>query len=565
MYNEYFGFTESPFNLTSDPRFFYSNRLYQEAFTGLRWGIKLRQGLIVMTGESGTGKTTLLKRVAEGFEPSIQTALISSHHRNFVQMLRRILVNFGLPNSPNNRLIMLEKIRSYLTQEFKENRTVGVLLDEAQDMNVRTLKELELLLDLDIDSQKLLQIVLLGSPELESKLQHRELRSIKQRVALWCRLAPLKSYEVGPYIDYRVMRAGHECQNLFAPDSVEQIALFSKGIPRLINIICDNALLAAYRAGRKSVSPEMIQKVACDLRLADEFEPKAERFQNGKGSFHSSEPNKEDFKARNDVIETEPTVDREPQWSFEELPIGKKNKPAQFRRVKNFGAVKIAGVLATFLLAGSAAVLYFERSEPAPLRNSDIASAQQTSERAAKKLAPKAFERESFGETTPVQEPMPQEPFVEQESKLLPQKTIQASQNTSWAAQRTERVPQKIVQAPQKAGLASLKTDEIAAKVFLHTSKQGDRSILEEVGDALRVKGYTIPETRLSSSRTQGDVRFFFSQDRRNAESVKSIVESELGRLGYRLSLEVLERDGKKFQFAAPGKIEVWIPPLPKS
>jgi hypothetical protein len=113
--------------------------------------------------------------------------------------------------------------------------------------------------------------------------------------------------------------------------------------------------------------------------------------------------------------------------------------------------------------------------------------------------------------------------------------------------------------------LARLKTDEVGAKVFLHTSKEGDRFILEEIGATLRVKGYTIPETRLSSSRTQGDVRFFFSQDRRDAESVKSIVESELGRLGYRISLEVLERDGRKFQFAAPGKIEVWIPPLPKS
>jgi general secretion pathway protein A len=544
MYNEHFGFTESPFNVTSDPRFFYSNRVYQEAFTGLRWGIKLRRGLIVMTGESGTGKTTLLKLVAEGFEPSIHTALISSHHRNFAQMLRRILVNFGLPNPPNNRLIMLEKIRSYLTEEFKENRIVGVLLDEAQDMDVRTLKELELLLDLDIDSQKLLQIVLLGSPELETKLLYPELRSIKQRVALWCRLAPLKSHEVAPYIDHRVMRAGHQGRNLFAPDAIDQIALFSKGIPRLINIICDNALLAAYRAGRKSVSPEMIQKVACDLRLTHESEPKAERLQIGKGSFHSSEPNKKDFKARNPVATNNMTVDEEGQWCFEEFPLGMK-KPKQVHRAKNVGLLKIASFLAIFVLAGSAAVLYFERSELSLSKNSDIVGVpQQVSERANEKPAPEVLERKSFGDTSPVQVPMPRDAFVEQESKPLPQKTVQA---------------------PQKASLARLKTDEVGAKVFLHTSKEGDRFILEEIGATLRVKGYTIPETRLSSSRTQGDVRFFFSQDRRDAESVKSIVESELGRLGYRISLEVLERDGRKFQFAAPGKIEVWIPPLPKS
>jgi general secretion pathway protein A len=558
MYNEYFGFAESPFNVTADPRFFYSTRHYQEAFTGLRWGVKLRRGLMVLTGESGTGKTTLLKLVAAAFEPSIRTAPISSHHRNFTQMLRRILVNFGLPNPPNNPLIMLEKLRSYLTEEFKENRVVGILLDEAQDINVRTLKELELLLDLDIDRQKLLQIVLLGPPELESKLQRPELRSIKQRVALWCRLAPFQSHEVGPYIDYRVTRAGYQGEDLFAPGAVEQITHSSQGIPRLINIICDNALLVAYRVGRKSVSPEMIQKVACDLRLTDQFEPKAERFQNGKGSVHSTQPNKEDFKARDAVIENHPTVDEERQWYFEEFPIGRNSKPPQVRRVKNFGVAKIGGVLVTLLLAGSATMRFFERSEPLRLRNSDIVSAQQTSELAAEKLAPEVLEEKSFGETSPVQVPMLQDPFVERESKPLPQETVQAPQ-------RTEQIPQKIVEAPQKATLASLKTDELGAKVFLHTSKAGDRSMLEEIGDALRVKGYTIPETRLSSSRTQGDVRFFFSQDQQDAEKVKSIVELELRRLGYRISLDVLERDGKKFQFAAPGKIEVWIPPLPSS
>ena len=160
---------------------------------------------------------------------------------------------------------------------------------------------------------------------------------------------------------------------------------------------------------------------------------------------------------------------------------------------------------------------------------------------------------------------MPHDPFIEEQSKPLPQKTVQAPQNASLTALKTEQAPQKIVRGSQNTDLAPVKTDQIGAKVFLHTSKESDRSILAEIGDVLRVKGYTIPETRLSSSRTQGDVRFFFSQDRLDAEKVKSIVELELRRLGYRVSFEVLERDGKKFQFAAPGKIEVWIPPLPES
>gem|GEM_PF-3318552 len=544
MYNEYFGFTESPFNVTSDPRFFYSNRHYQEALTGLRWGIKLRQGLIVITGEAGTGKTTLLRMVTEKFEPGTSSALILGPYRDFSALLQLMLIDFGIPKPPGGQFTMMRELRNYLTEQRKKNHIVRALFDEAQEMDTRTLRELELLLDLEADGEKLLQVVLAGSPELEAKLADRELRSIRRRVALWCRLEPLQGHEVAPYINHRVRRAGQECQSLFAPDAVERIALISRGNPRLINIICDNGLLAAYRTGQRSVSPEMIQKIACDLRLTDQFEPKAERFQNGKGSCHFSEPNKEDFKARDSVIENQPTMDEERQWSFEELTIGKKNKPAKFHRVKNFGVTKIAGVLATFVVAGSAAVLYFEGSEPRQLRNSDIVSAQQTNEQAFEKLAPKAFKSESFGEASPVQVPMPQPPLVEQKSEPLPQKTVQA---------------------PQHASLMAPKTDEVGVKVFLHTSKESDRSILEEIGDALRVKGYAIPETRLSSSRTQGDVRFFFSQDRPAAERVKSVVEAELTGLGFPLTLQLLERDGGQFQFAAPGKIEVWIPPLPTS
>ena len=161
------------------------------------------------------------------------------------------------------------------------------------------------------------------------------------------------------------MRAGQECKNLFAPDAVEQIALSSMGIPRLINIICDTALLAAYRAGQKSISPEMIQKISHDLRLTEESEPKAavfsSRAEKGEESVHFSEPNEEDFNARDPVTDDHTAVDEKRQWSFEEFPLGKKNKPNQVRRAKSFGLLKIASLLAIFVLAGSAAVLYFER------------------------------------------------------------------------------------------------------------------------------------------------------------------------------------------------------------
>ena len=148
MYNEYFGFSESPFNVTSDPRFFHSNRLYQETFTGLRWGTKLRQGLIIMTGEAGTGKTTMLRMVTEKFEPGIRTALILDHCPDFSALLRLMLVDFGFPNPPDDRLTMMQQLSNYLTDQSQKTQSVSAFIDEAQQVDVRTLKELELLLDL---------------------------------------------------------------------------------------------------------------------------------------------------------------------------------------------------------------------------------------------------------------------------------------------------------------------------------------------------------------------------------------------------------------------------------
>src|SRR5262245_1560686 len=198
MYNEYFGFAESPFNVTSDPRFFYSNRHYQEAVTGLRCGIKLRQGLIVITGEAATGKTTLLRMVTEKLEAGTSSALMLGSYRDFSALLQLRLIDFGIPKPPGGQFTMMRELRNYLTEQRKTNHIVRALFDEAQEMDTRTLRELELLLDLEADGEKLLQVVLAGSPELEAKLADRELRSIRRRVALWCRLEPLQSHRVEP-------------------------------------------------------------------------------------------------------------------------------------------------------------------------------------------------------------------------------------------------------------------------------------------------------------------------------------------------------------------------------
>jgi general secretion pathway protein A len=267
MYNEYFGFTEAPFSLTPDPRFNYTNELYQEAFATLRYGIEARKGFIVITGEAGTGKTTLLRRLMQSFGRHVQTAYIYNPHVSLSELLRLILSDLGLTNRTNDRLAMIAQLNEYLIKQLKERNIVTLLIDEAQELSIEMLEEVRLLSNLETDTQKLLQIVLMGQPELERKLDQPELRQLKQRVALRCRLDPLPSSEVGEYISARLKAVGYSRKDLFHVSAVEKIAAHSRGIPRIINIICDNALLIAFAASKKTISAGTIDEVARDLRL----------------------------------------------------------------------------------------------------------------------------------------------------------------------------------------------------------------------------------------------------------------------------------------------------------
>ena len=267
MYNEYFGFTEPPFSLTPDPRFSYINALYQEAFATLRYGIEARKGFIVITGEAGTGKTTLLRRLMQSFGRHVQTAYIYNTHITLTELLRLILSDLGLPNSTDDRLEMVAQLNEYLIKQLKERNIVTLLVDEAQELSIEMLEEIRLLSNLETDTQKLLQIVLMGQPELERKLDQPELRQLKQRVALRCRLDPLPANEVGEYIATRLKAVGYTHKDLFHASAIEKIATHSRGIPRLINIICDNALLIAFAASKRTVLSSTIEEVARDLRL----------------------------------------------------------------------------------------------------------------------------------------------------------------------------------------------------------------------------------------------------------------------------------------------------------
>ena len=272
MYNTYFGFLESPFSVTPDPRFFYTNPVYLEAYATLRYGIEAKKGFIVITGEVGTGKTTLLRKLLRSLEDTVHSVLIFNTCLSFPELLQVTLHDLGLTPKDASKVTMLQELNDYLIKQLKQGHTVAALIDEAQNLSDEVLEDLRLLSNLETDREKLLQIVLVGQPELEARLDQPGLRQLKQRVAVQCRLNPLKDEEVGPYIDFRLRVVGYEGKGLFHRDAVQQIAFYSKGIPRLMNIICDNALLTAYAESKKIVSADMIKEVARDLRLNSELQ-----------------------------------------------------------------------------------------------------------------------------------------------------------------------------------------------------------------------------------------------------------------------------------------------------
>lgn len=267
MYKQYFGFLEAPFSITPDPNFFYNNPVYAEALANLRYGIEAKRGFIVITGEVGTGKTTLLRKLMRELHNSIHFAFIYNTDLSFNELLRAILIDLGLATDGKDRLAMIDELNGYLLEQLEKRDIVCLLIDEVQNLSDESLEGLRLLSNLETDREKLLQIVLMGQPELNARLDQANLRQLKQRIAIQCELAPISDEEVGAYIKFRLRTAGYEGENLFSREAVQKIAFYSKGIPRLINVICDNALVIAYAASHKSISGNIITEVAKDLRL----------------------------------------------------------------------------------------------------------------------------------------------------------------------------------------------------------------------------------------------------------------------------------------------------------
>jgi general secretion pathway protein A len=277
MYTKHFGFEELPFSATPDPRFVYNSPVYDDVLNMLRYGIEAKKGFIVVSGEAGTGKTTLLRRLMRGFSDRIAYAYIFNPRLKFTSLLRVILKDLGIPAGAADKESMLEQLNEYVLRQHTQERIVVCIFDEAQGLSDEVLEELRLLGNLETDSEKLIQIILVGQPEIELRLDRAKLAQLKQRIAHRLVLHPLAPDEVGAYIAARLEQAGYKGGELFKVNAVTLIASYSGGIPRIINSLCDNALMRACKAGIRTVTPEMIDEAAKELRVDGRIgsEPKA--------------------------------------------------------------------------------------------------------------------------------------------------------------------------------------------------------------------------------------------------------------------------------------------------
>lgn len=275
MYQTFFGLRESPFNTNPDPRYLYLTKEIEEAMAGLVYGIQSRKGFVTLIGEVGTGKTTLVNRLLAWLhEQEIRTAFIFNSRVNSHQLLEFILAEFEIPCDSRSKTQQLMKLNQWLLERHSAGETAVIIVDEAQNLSYPVLEEIRLLTNLETTTEKLLQIVLSGQSELEEKLKLPQLRQLRQRIMLRCKTSPLTKEQTHEYITERLRIAGADGVPIFSPQAMDVVHRYSKGIPRVVNLLCDNALGTAYVEEQRPVKPETVEEVAREFEL-HEVEPTA--------------------------------------------------------------------------------------------------------------------------------------------------------------------------------------------------------------------------------------------------------------------------------------------------
>ncbi len=271
MYEKYFELKRDAFTINPDPSFLYMMPETREVLAALQYGITSRRGFMVLTGEVGTGKTTLLRRTLDALHKTrVHTSFVFNPRLDALEFLEFILNDFGLVPAQRTKASMLIQLNRWLIERFSRKEICVIVVDEAQHLSTDMLEEIRLLTNLETSSEKLVQIILSGQTELEDRLKRPDVRQLRQRIAFWCRTALLELAQTRSYIVTRLEIAGTK-EEIFDPASVELIHQASGGIPRIINLICENCLLTAYAEQSKRVIPSMVTAVIHDLGI-DESE-----------------------------------------------------------------------------------------------------------------------------------------------------------------------------------------------------------------------------------------------------------------------------------------------------
>jgi len=276
MYKSFYGLRASPFNVNPDPRFLYNTRNTREALACLTYGIQSRKGFVLLSGEVGTGKTTLLNRFLEWLRMQhIATAFIFNPRLTTPEFFDFMMTDFGIPCDSKDKSQTLLKLNNWLLGRYRAGETAVLIIDEAQNLSADVLEEIRLLTNLETSTEKLLQIVLSGQPELEAKLKDPGLRQLRQRITLRCKTHPLTREESAQYVIQRLKTAGSNGLPIFTAEALESVYRYSKGIPRLINLVCEHALISGFVDQVRPIQAETIDNIAREFEL-DEISPTME-------------------------------------------------------------------------------------------------------------------------------------------------------------------------------------------------------------------------------------------------------------------------------------------------
>jgi len=266
MYESFYGLTENPFRMTPDPRYFFASSRHTDALNHMVYAIEERRGFVIITGEIGSGKTTLSRVLFQKLDRRTRTAIIRNTQLSAKDLIACTLDELEIPYRPGStKMQLINLLNEFLIEQLRDDANVVLLIDEAQNLKPSVLEEVRMLSNLETETEKLIQVVLMGQPELKSKLWLKELTQLRQRVTLHYHLSPLDEQDSAGYIAHRLQVAGQNGTPVFAPEAIASVFRHTGGVPRLINGLCDRALLTGYVSETRTVTADIVAEAANEL------------------------------------------------------------------------------------------------------------------------------------------------------------------------------------------------------------------------------------------------------------------------------------------------------------